>query len=305
MDFICPPIFFIDVQALSSQITPATGVEGIEVSHVCANGADGSGGYIWQGDDGSPGASDAGLIDAFLGVRFRPGSPLWNGLPWIMGDDAHGIFAGSRGGDGGDGQGVAGWTGAAAFGGDGGNGGDGTTVFVISKGAIETIGDAAGGIFAESQGGIGGDGGYAYTAVYAEGGDGGIGGSGGPVGINNSGSIVTSGAFADGIVGQSLGGAGGNGGEGGSAFGQGGGALGSGPGENVSVSNYGDIWTSGEGARGIFIQSVGGHTGKAAGAYGVWAWGGSGASAGNGGATPVYNEGAITTAGAAQIALLR
>jgi hypothetical protein len=208
---------------------------------------------------------------------------------------APGIGVESIGGNGGNGGWDEAWV--DAIGGHGGSGGNGAAVIVTSNGGIHTTGPFSPGIYALSQGGDGGNGGSAESGGYAKGGNGGQGGSGGDVTVHNDGSVETAGYFADGIVGLSLGGAGGDGGYGGGAWGSGGGALGSSPGGTVRIENTGNILTSGTEARGIFAQSVGGFAGSAGSADGVVGWGGSGNSAGDGGAVTVTNSGTITTTG--------
>ena len=289
VDFFCPPIYKLNVNSLTQDITPVDGTAGIRISRVCGNGAAGSGTYMWNGDNGSPGGSDA-----------TPPVVNFDGGSYEIitsGASACGIFANNRGGNGGRGQNVVGWLGVA-FGGNGGGGGAGGPVTVTSDGSIRTDGEDAFGIFAESRGGIGGDGGWAGTLAYGDGGDGGRGGTGGAVTILSDSSIRTIGKSADGIVGQSLGGAGGDGGWGGATVGSGGGALGSGPGGAVVVTSAGDIETYGTDADGIFAQSVGGFGGGGGTGGGAVAWGSSGNSVGNGGAVTVVNTGAITAKGA-------
>src|SRR5581483_10414272 len=90
-------------------------------------------------------------------------------------------------------------------------------------GGIQTTGDMASGILAQSVGGGGGNGGFAIQGSFAKGddstantnsvgGSGGNGGTGGTVQVFNHGAISVSGAMADGIIAESVGGGGGNGG---------------------------------------------------------------------------------------------
>src|SRR5690606_34382956 len=117
-------------------------------------------------------------------------------------------------------------------GGQGGDGGTGAAVSVLNEGFIHTTGREAAGISANSIGGGGGDAGIILSATagrtstdqqthsfnFSIGGDGGQGGAGGtvsvtnrPTGAENSGTIVTTGTRAYGILAQSIGGGGGNG----------------------------------------------------------------------------------------------
>ena len=104
------------------------------------------------------------------------------------------------------------------LGGAGGAGGAGNTVSVTNQGTITTWGDAAHGIFAQSVGGGGGVGGASSITKSSP-------GSGNSISLN---AVIGGGA-----------GVGGNG-------------------SNVMVWQEGDITTYGEGAYGIFAQSVGG-----------------------------------------------
>ncbi len=307
----CPPIYTFHVNTLTTDIAPAAGVPGIQITSQGANGGDGDWSLGGDGGNGGDGAF-GGLftIDVvpipsfpFFELKFIFQGPKVNfdgGDYRIItsGTGAHGISARSIGGNGGSGGWAVGALGLGpAWGGHGGDGGYGAPVTVVSAGDIETSGDSSYGIFAESRGGSGGNGGWAASGSYTEGGDGGKGGGGGTVTIFSSSHIQTTGNLSDGIVGQSLGGAGGSGGDGGSLVGQGGGTLGSGPGGRVDINNSGNIETSGIDSHGIFAQSIGGLAGGAGGAGGFVAWGGSGNSAGDGGKVVVGNSGNITTTG--------
>ncbi len=168
------------------------------------------------------------------------------------GEKARGVYAYSVGGGGGNGGtsfaidtaiGKAhegnGLNVEIAVGGEGGDGNDGGLVDVTNDGDIQTLGDRSDAIYAQSIGGGGGDGGEAHAVsldftlgggskqqpakeekqrewnfVAAVGGDGGTANDGGNVDVHNTGSIVTLGVNARGIVAQSVGGGGGNGGSG-------------------------------------------------------------------------------------------
>ena len=220
------------------------------------------------------------------------------------GDKAIGIYAQSVGGGGGDAQQVrniilgrssdGSTTNALLIGGTGGMGGAGSTVTVVNEAdaAIQTTGKESHGIFAQSVGGGGGNGGSTISVdgryggaeastrralQFGLGGSGGTGGTGGNVDVTNTGTILTTGEGAHGIYAQSVGGGGGNGGS--SITGTVrlkvgdntsptaqlniGGAGGSGNvAGNVVVTNSGDIQVDGAGAYGIFAQSVGGGGGN-------------------------------------------
>ena len=225
-----------------------------------------------------------------------------------QGDFAYGILGQSIGGGGGVGGSsktlladieiMTGWADllspdlnlTLSLGGKAGGGGGGGGVDIISTGHIDTQGEFAHGILAQSVGGGGGVGGDSTNvdievttnpADYAPflgfmnvgakvllGGSGGGGGDGGAVHVGNQGNIVTEGNFANGILAQSVGGGGGAAGyihndiyrftsamspmELGSAGG------GGGDGGDVIVENSGDITTHGGFAHGILAQSIGG-----------------------------------------------
>ncbi|MFP4002645.1 MAG: hypothetical protein ACLFV8_02625 [Alphaproteobacteria bacterium] len=222
-----------------------------------------------------------------------------SGIITTDGRGSHGINAQSIGGGGGDGGLVVTGTLAGsgrnntfdiAIGGEGGEGGTGGDVTVTNSNVILTDGDESAGIRALSIGGGGGDAGLLVQVSIAKGnndkssagmsinigGTGGTGGSAGDVSVTNTadGVIVTEGENSHGIFAQSVGGGGGNGSSVISANFTGGrnstfvglnigGAGGTGGhGGNVLVDNAGLIDTSGDGAHGIFAQSIGGGGGN-------------------------------------------
>ncbi|MDF2231484.1 autotransporter outer membrane beta-barrel domain-containing protein [Albimonas sp. CAU 1670] len=218
-----------------------------------------------------------------------------------QGDGAMGLVAQSVGGGGGMGgsaSSTAGVTGdeasitatvSAALGAAGGSGGYGGTVSVDLDGSssIETHGDHAAAILAQSIGGGGGAGGigsasvsqtgdgYSFTGTIGLGASGGQGQQGGAVDVAlaQGSRIVTHGSGSRGLLAQSVGGGGGasqggtigvaaSGGEDGSSgsldvsVGQTG-ASGSG-GKALTTSTKGSIVTYGDDADGALIQSIGG-----------------------------------------------
>ena len=280
-----------------------------------------------------------------------------SGSVFTAGNDSHALIAQSIGGGGGSGGfSVAGGisqspTVQIGIGGKGGSGSNGGEVTLISDGPTNhTEGDRAYGIFAQSVGGGGGDGGFGVAGgitkeaavSFAMGGNGSTGGMGGLVIVDNSSRIETEGDLAHGILAQSIGGGGGAGGfsmAGSLALSQeskqisvaiGGDGGGGGSGSNVLVFNSGSIVTLGERANGIFAQSVGGGGGDGgeakvmnkslgmvftnSGAAGTndkgWSLsiaigaGGNGGSAGNGGVVAVTNLGSISTGGSNSIGIL-
>ncbi len=209
-------------------------------------------------------------------------------------DRAHGIMAQSIGGGGGNGGIVLSATAmnsaedsfltSLSFGGNGGDGETGGHVTVTNDGLIDTSGDEAHGILAQSVGGGGGNGAMvanlnaAFGAptrspVLAVGGVGGNGGDGGRVDVTNNGTIVVRGDDSNGIHAQSIGGGGGNASlafglsaEPASmllsnaiaiAVGNNGGGTG-GTGGEVSVTNTGDIYALGDRSQAILAQSING-----------------------------------------------
>ncbi|WP_269514563.1 autotransporter outer membrane beta-barrel domain-containing protein [Brevundimonas subvibrioides] len=262
------------------------------------------------------------------------------------GNDSHSIFAQSVGGGGGNG-GAAGSLSAfagVAIGGSAGNGGDGgqvdvnltpRTVTVLGAATtlnplIQTSGDRSRGIFAQSVGGGGGNGGFATQVTggfigafsLALGGSGGSGGLGDLVRVDGQASILTEGDYSEGLFAQSVGGGGGNGGFAVSLSGAGGPGGGSvsvgvggsggsgGRGGQVAVDSGGLIQTRGDFSTGLVAQSVGGGGGNggftvtiaaAAGAAGAASVsvgvGGSGGSGGAGGQVTADFDGAIHTGG--------
>ena len=216
---------------------------------------------------------------------------------------SHGVFAQSLGGGGGNAAfnlGLIFETGNAdknkgfglAIGGGTGNGGSGGDVAVANTGDVDTHGDDAHGIFAQSVGGGGGNAGYTSLTNGGEGGNvaiqigrtGGTGGTAGDVIASSDGDVVTRGARSHGLFAQSIGNGGGNssatsvslttpktndkkgttfklsvgleGGEGGASG-------------NVTAGADGLIYTMGDDSHGVFAQSVGGGGGTGGGAGGA------------------------------------
>ena len=258
-----------------------------QVSHRIAVLIGGSGGTGGTGGD--------------VTVINRPTAAANSGMIITEGDGAYGIFAQSLGGGGGNGSSVLSLTGMRSgadsgaftfsYGGTGGSGNSAGTVIVDNRGVIDTAGDSAHGIFAQSLGGGGGNGGMAIagnmiigasgnTPLITIGGFGGSGGDGGPVTVTNSGSITTRGAGAHGIQAQSIGGGGGNANLGfsltaepgslvignalsaliGGVFGGGAGGVGG----SVTVNHTGDITVLGAGSMAINAESINGGGGTLA-----------------------------------------
>ncbi len=245
------------------------------------------------------------------------------------GEASIGIVAQSVGGGGGNYTGTSALAHVGDAGGDGGDGGS-VTIENSNGGSVSTINDGSIGILAQSVGGGGGNGANASAVFTAIGGTGGNGGTGGSVTFSLTGSqsttqlIVTTGDYSHGLLGQSIGGGGGNGGYsktwgifadvgiGGSA-----GLGGSGGSFLFNLSNT-TVQTSGDQSHGIILQSIGGGGGNggAANSYtagmvfgAALSMGGSGGSGGAGGTfgslgSPLQNSGVVTTAGNDSMGLL-
>jgi hypothetical protein len=213
---------------------------------------------------------------------------------------AHGLYAASIGGNGGSGGGGFVWS----SGGDGGvaNVGNNVTIINNAGGDIVTTGVNAIGIYGESVGGFGGGGGDS-AGLFGYGGGGSLGGDAGMVTITNHASVTTSGIDAYAIFAQSVGGGGGNGGSGAGIVGLGASGSVGGKGQDVSVTNSGRLDTTGDGARGIFAQSIGGGGGNGGSGAGIAGVGGAGSGTSPGGNVFVSNSGNVTTRGAQAYAL--
>jgi hypothetical protein len=265
---------------------------------------------------------DGGDAGALVRVETLAGTTLDT-----TGIRSYGILAQSIGGGGGNGStalsaaGGAGLSVAVSIGGKGGVAGTGHDVDIDNAASITTTGDLSAGIFTQSIGGGGGNGGYAgslavggSSASVSLGGTGADGGAAGKVYVDNTGLIDTGGQGAAGIFAQSIGGGGGNGGSAlagsiglasvSTTVGGGGGAGNFG--NLVDIYNGGEITTGGNNSAGIFAQSVGGGGGSGGDATSLAlagpvaiavAVGGDGGSGGNGGAVIVDNAGLIEVSG--------
>ncbi|WP_421934474.1 hypothetical protein [Phenylobacterium sp.] len=230
------------------------------------------------------------------------------------GDRAYGMLGQSlagKGGDGGDGDSI--------FVGQGGKGGasaPGGAITMSNTGIIATKGLESYGMFGQSLGGVGGDGGSSDGIFYSDAGNGGTAESarcrvyfvcpdGGAVSLSNMGTITTQGARAHALFLESIGGGGGNGGSAGgwiSVSGGSGGDAGNGGLVTAVNAKGGTLTASGQGASAIFAQSVGGGGGNGGDAFGVGAFasvavGGAGGAGGKGGAVVVRNDGVIKSSG--------
>ena len=186
--------------------TSGTIALGIVAQSIGGGGGNATGaGLVGGADSSGSGGGNGGTVDV----------NLTGGLVSTTGGGAIGVLAQSIGGGGGNGANDTGVF--VAVGGDGGNGGNGGPVNVaVSGGTLNTSGDFAAGILAQSVGGGGGNGGsgtsYGALVSAALGGTAGSGGVGGTVSIGNSQGVTTTGSHSYGVVAQSVGGGGGNGG---------------------------------------------------------------------------------------------
>ncbi|MCL5279357.1 MAG: hypothetical protein M1376_05585, partial [Planctomycetes bacterium] len=161
------PTFTYQVDTLSTDITPASGVPGIKLTRYASNGADGGDSDLWDltaGGNGEAGTDGFWLTVPYIMVPVTPEVVFQEDSFQIStsGTGAHGISVESVGGRGGQGGSDDAWV--DAVGGRGGDGGDGNRATVTSAGTIHTSGDSSFGIHARSQGGDGGEGGSAESA---------------------------------------------------------------------------------------------------------------------------------------------
>ena len=263
-----------------------TGAGNVGITAISQGGNGGSGaggGFFVSGGGSGNTAGQAGTAQ----VNTAPGTSIST-----TGDNGIGIAAYSVGGAGGSGGGGFGLF--YSGGGGGSTGGNAGTAKVTAASNITTSGQAAYGILAQSIGGGGGNAGSA-SGIVALGSSGQIGGNGSTVNISNFGKITTSGLFSIGIVGQSIGGGGGNGSGAGGLVAIGGSGSAGGNGGSVTIQNTGAVSTSGMQAFGIEAQSIGGGGGNGGGSGGLVSIGASGSGGANSGAAEVDNFGAVAT----------
>ncbi|WP_323760504.1 autotransporter outer membrane beta-barrel domain-containing protein [Maricaulis sp.] len=272
-------------------------------------GGGGNGGFnVTGGISLSGGASTgAGVLGVGVGGFGGDGGDsgavdlIYEGDIATRGDASYGALVQSQAGGGGAGGfnvtgGIAvarGQAGALGFGlgGFGGGGGNASLVEAHLNGGITTIGDDAFGLVIQSVGGGGGAGGFNVTGGVnlstgsntaginaGIGGFGGAGGNGGVVTASSTGVVFTNGVDADGVLAQSVGGAGGRGAfniTGGFGFtntgrnigvslGLGGFGGDGGDASAVSLTRTGDTITNGAMSDGVVAQSIGGGGGSGA-----------------------------------------
>lgn len=304
---------------VAQSIAGSGGAGGVNTSDFVSLGGDGAGG-------GSTGTATVNS-DAAISTQ---------------GFNALGIVAQSIGGGGGA-AGSA--TGLVSVGGNAAGAAlsDGGAAGVSNTGSVTTRGEAAIGVVVQSIGGGGGSGGDA-SGIAGVGGTGSAGGDGGTVSIPNIGSLMTYGDWSAGAIYQSIGGGGGNGGSSQTlstivSIGVGGAATGGGSGGAVCVDNTAvcgttgsggsvtpylsaldhaedqgnaNIFTYGDFAAGMIVQSVGGGGGNggsdknySALSFLALQTGGMGGSGGAGGAATIRQDSlSISTSGAQSSGLI-
>ena len=274
--------------------TTTSGANGIVAKSIGQAG--GNGGYadasltlVGKGGNGGSGGAGGSVTINVTGV----------GTITTSGDSQHAILALSAGGAGGNGGNAGNIISLGLYGqgGDGNNGGAPSDVKVTNFLNLTTNGSNTAGIWAQSVGASGGNGGHAEgNNLINVGGEGKAASSGGTVFVENNSVITTHADTAIGIFAQSIGGFAGSGGGGfGLGLSIGGNGSSAGNGGTVTVqTDGGSITTSGLGSTAIFAQSGGGGGGAGGGAVGVVGFGGSGGSGGSGQAVGVTNNAALT-----------
>jgi hypothetical protein len=283
--------------AITTQGADSSGIMAQSLSGAGGDAGPGNGEFYGAGGNGGTGGAAGNVTVTNAGAVST------------LGANSRGILAQSMAGVGGGG--AEGFGSVFGEGGTGGSSGTVGSVTIINSGTITTRGTDAEGILAQSIGGSGGAGGSGGGVITAVGGNADtnpFASNAAEVVINNDfqgGSITTSGVSAIGILGQSIGGGGGDGGGATGAVSVGASGGGGGSGALVTTElNGATITTSGDGAHGIVLQSIGGGGGNAGNASGTGpfasvAIGGSGAGGGGAGGSVVANafNTTITTSG--------
>lgn len=276
----------------------------------------GGGGVGGDASDAAAGRLTIGAYDGGTGGPGNDGGAVTAEGKLVArssGVGAIGLLAQSVGGGGGlGGQGNAGagvLIGRSlemAVGGSGGMGGNGGDVDVTTGLDVVTEAERAYGVVAQSVGGGGGIGAVASTNALlslAIGGQGGVAGDGGAVSVAPAvGSrIQTWGTAAHALVAQSVGGGGGIGGAASGGYFNldrtDAGTYNSGHGGAVTVDYGGEIRTIGEGAHGIFAQSIGNGGGFGGDGDGDFAGSTGAGGSGTGGTVTVAQRGQVVAEG--------
>jgi hypothetical protein len=260
---------------------------GIIAASLGGNGGNGGDGYAGA----SAAAGGAGGAGGTVILSSRVGNITTHGAR------AHGVVAQSRSGIGGGGGDVILGLGSGGTGGVGNSGGSAT---VYNFSTITTYGEGSIGVFAQSLGGGGGIAGSSY-GLFGAGGDGDVGGDGGSAAAINFGSVITHGAHAYGVSAQSIGGIGGNAGRAITlvSFTSAGAPGGDGGDATVTANAGSSVRTSGEGAYGLFAQSIGGGGGNGGTSASLFTLGSTGGSGGGGGTASIvmHATSSVTTTG--------
>ncbi|AXY57413.1 hypothetical protein CDG60_13070 [Acinetobacter chinensis] len=227
---------------------------GIAIQAVNEGGKGGKGGSYYLGGKGKAGGAGGDASDAVLNV---------SKLKIETTGESIGLYAASRGGTGGDGGGS--YAAANAQGGNGNPGGEaGKAVIQTDSLEIITHGKNSVGVLAVSEGGRGGDAGGSVGIVSHQG-KGSSAGKAGSVEISTdkNTTIVSNGDESTGILGQSIGGSGGNSGYAVGIAALGGSGGSGGDADKVTINNKSSITMNGKNeSSAIIAQSLGGGGGS-------------------------------------------
>ncbi|MCW8039873.1 ESPR-type extended signal peptide-containing protein [Acinetobacter entericus] len=227
---------------------------GIAIQAVNEGGKGGKGGSYYLGGKGKAGGAGGDASDAVLNV---------SNLKIETTGESIGLYAVSRGGTGGDGGGS--YAAANAQGGNGNPGGEaGKAVIQTDSLEIITHGKNSVGVLAVSEGGRGGDAGGSVGIVSHQG-KGSSAGKAGSVEISTdkNTTIVSNGDESTGILGQSIGGSGGNSGYAVGIAALGGSGGSGGDADTVIINNKSSITMNGKNeSSAIIAQSLGGGGGS-------------------------------------------
>ena len=228
--------------------------KGIAIQAINEGGKGGKGGSYYLGGKGKAGGAGGDASDVLLNV---------SNLKIETKGESIGLYAASKGGTGGDGGGS--YAAANAQGGNGNPGGKaGNAVILTDSLEIITHGNNSIGILAVSEGGRGGDAGGSVGIVSHQG-KGSSAGKAGSVEISTdkNTTIVSNGDESTGILGQSIGGSGGNSGYAVGIAALGGSGGSGGDADKVTINNKSSITMKGKNeSSAIIAQSLGGGGGS-------------------------------------------
>lgn len=301
----------VTVSLTGGSIT-TSGAQSAAILALSMDGSGGEGGYRSGGSGDAGGGGAAGC---------QAGSCTSDVIVTVVGTSvstsgayAPGLVAASVGGEGGNGnKDDVNDTGSPRTGGAGGTSGL-VSVSIETGTSITTTGDESPAVVAMSVGGKGGAGTDQSNVVSSNGGDGGAGGNAGiwrysnfvghstviGGGVENQGTLTTSGKGSFGIVLQSVSGGGGAGGSAGALAANAGAGGSAGEAGIVTLLNgkNGKIVTGGAQAHGILVQSIGGNGGNGGDLdFANSGDGGNAGTAANGNVVMVGNEGLVKTTG--------